>query len=99
MNQILVAKNLNDTIGNVLVTDVNAIQVRYRKIAIVTGCESIFLSNRCSTSSFTIKTPVATIKSGSVGRFKSMPKVGKKSRSGIERGVKNAMIKRTESSE
>ena len=68
-------------------------------MTIDTGCDSIFLSNRCSTNSFTMKTPVAMISNGSVGRFKSIPKVGKKSRSGIESGAKKTMINNTESSE
>ena len=85
--------------GNELVTEVNAIHNRYKKMTIVTGCESTFLSNRCSTKSFTIKTPVATINRGSVGRFKSIPRVGKKSLSGIDNGTKNTMSKSIVSSE
>ena len=67
MNQILEARNLNETTGISLVIEVINIHVRYAKMAIVTGCDTIFLSTDMSYSMRAKNSPVSIIISASEG--------------------------------
>jgi hypothetical protein len=65
------AKNLNDTIGIVLVTEVINIQAKFKKIAKETGCPRIFLLKLFSNKNLNPKNNVPIIINISAGIDKS----------------------------
>jgi hypothetical protein len=70
-NHILDNKNLNETTGMVLVSDVKKIHKRFKYIASETGCVRISLSNPLSCNTFNKKIMSSPKRNGSVGKYMS----------------------------